>query len=427
MQAHIITIGDEILIGQVVDTNSAWIARELNLIGIPVHQIVSIADSREAILSAINQSIKNVRLVVVTGGLGPTSDDITKQTLREYFGGDMVLHHPTLNHIERLFAIRGLSVTETNRKQALVPSTCVVLHNNEGTAPGMWFERQGSIVVSLPGVPFEMESIMRHEVLPRLKALNSDSIVVHRTIQTFGLPESFLADKLSAWEAELPGNVKLAYLPSPTAIRLRLSAWGSAHENLLDVVDAEIGKLIQIIPEYIFGMGEVSLQRVVGEMLHALGCTLSTAESCTGGTIAHLITQVPGSSHYFKGSIVAYSNGIKERLLGVPPALICKNGAVSREVVEAMAAGVKRALGTSHAIAVSGIAGPEGGTDTKPVGLVWIAVASDHKVVSNHFRFGNSRERNIIRSSAAALNMLRLLLVEENPTLQEKFFRKIFE
>ncbi|RPH34336.1 MAG: competence/damage-inducible protein A [Bacteroidales bacterium] len=414
MIAELITIGDEILIGQIVDTNSAWIAENLNLIGIPVNRIVSISDSKSAIQKSIDEAFINSDIVIITGGLGPTNDDITKSTLNEYFKGNLAIHQPTLEHVSTIFKSRGLGLTELNRKQAEVPDCCVVLQNKLGTAPGMWFENEGKILISLPGVPFEMAGLMKNEVLPRLSKLITNQVVVHRTIQTFGLPESYLAEKLTNWENQLPKQVKLAYLPSPTSIRLRLSAYGAKGANLFDLVEGEVKKLYQVIPSYIYGEGEVSLQEVIGRLLKLNNASLSTAESCTGGAIAHLITQVPGSSEYFKGSVVAYSNTVKEELLGVNPDIIKKNGAVSKSVVEAMAKGVKEKLKTDYAIAVSGIAGPDGGTVEKPVGTVWIAIASNKSLFSKEIRFTSDRTQNIIRSTATALNMLRLILIDEN-------------
>lgn len=414
MKAELITIGDEILIGQIVDTNSAWIAENLNSIGIPVNRIISISDSAEAIKVAIDESFSNADLIIITGGLGPTNDDITKNTLNEYFNGRYITHEGTLAQIASIFRKRGLELTKLNRKQAEVPDCCTVLPNLLGTAPGMWFERGDKFLISLPGVPFEMVGLMQNEVLPRLSKLNEGQVVVHRTIQTFGLPESFLAEKLSQWEGQLPKNIKLAYLPSPTSIRLRLSAYGTKGMDLDTTIGIEIEKLGQVIPKYIFGEGDDSLQSVVGRMLKQNNATLSTAESCTGGTISQLITQIPGSSAYFKGSVVAYSNQVKEEILDVDPELIRFHGAVSIPVVEAMAKGVKFRLKTDYAIAVSGIAGPDGGSEAKPVGTICIAIISDKSLVSNKLMFTSDRMRNIIRASATALNMLRLMLIDEN-------------
>jgi nicotinamide-nucleotide amidase len=414
MNAELITIGDEILIGQIVDTNSAWIAEKLNLIGIRVNRIVSISDTTDAITISIDESFQNVDIIIMTGGLGPTNDDITKRTLNEYFKGNLIIHQPSLAHISSIFSRRGMELTELNRKQAEVPDCCIVLENLLGTAPGMWFEKEGKILISLPGVPFEMISLMENQVIPRLSQRSANQVVIHRTIQTFGLPESFLAEKLTNWENQLPLNIKLAYLPSPTSIRLRLSAYGNSEMNLMDNIEAEVRKLYHVIPKYIFGENDDSLQSVIGQMLKLRNATISTAESCTGGTIAHMITQIPGSSAYYKGSIVAYSNQVKEQILGVDPELIKKFGAVSIPVVEAMAKGVQEKLKTNYAIAVSGIAGPDGGTLEKPVGTVCFAIKSDKALISKELIFTSDRQRNILRTSVTALNMLWLMMVDEN-------------
>lgn len=414
MNAILITIGDEILIGQIVDTNSAWIAENLNLIGIKVNRILSISDTKEAIKASINESFVNSDLIIMTGGLGPTNDDITKTTLNEYFNGSLIIHQPSLDNISSFFSKRGLPLTELNRKQAEVPDCCIALNNQLGTAPGMWFEKMGKILISLPGVPFEMIGLMENEVIPRLSKLTTNQVITHRTIQTFGLPESFLAEKLSDWENQLIPNIKLAYLPSPTSIRLRLSAYGDISMNLKELIDVEVKKLYQIIPENIFGEGDDTLQSVLGRMLKMRGATISTAESCTGGTIAHLLTQTPGSSSYFKGSIVSYSNQVKEEILGVDAELIKKYGAVSIPVVEAMAISVKERLKTDYSIAVSGIAGPDGGTLEKPVGTVCFAIYSNKSLISKELVFTSDCQRNILRTSVTALNMLRLMLIDEN-------------
>ncbi|NVO09509.1 MAG: competence/damage-inducible protein A [Bacteroidales bacterium] len=414
MNAILITIGDEILIGQIVDTNSAWIAENLNSIGIKVSRILSISDTREAIKTSIDESFVNSDLIIMTGGLGPTNDDITKSTLNEYFKGSFIVHEPSLAQITSFFSRRGMELTELNRKQAEIPDCCIVLNNQLGTAPGMWFEKMGKILISLPGVPFEMINLMENEVIPRLSKLTTNQVITHRTIQTFGLPESFLAEKLSEWEGQLPHNLKLAYLPSPISIRLRLSAYGDVSMNLKGLIDVEVKKLYQIIPRIIFGEGDDTLQSVLGQMLRLRSATISTAESCTGGTIAHLLTQIPGSSSYFKGSVVAYSNQVKEEILGVDAELIKKFGAVSITVVEAIAISVKEKLKTDYSIAVSGIAGPDGGTLEKPVGTVCFAIASNKSLFSKELIFTSDRQRNILRTSVTALNMLRLMLIDEN-------------
>lgn len=413
MDAVIITIGEEILIGQIVDTNSAWMAQELNAIGVKVRKIISISDSAEQIKNSINQVIDKTDVVLVTGGLGPTTDDITKQTLAQMFGGELLVHEPTLEHIREIFAKRGLPLTNLNAKQAQVPSSCEVLHNPLGTAPGMWFNTNGKVIVAMPGVPFEMKEIMRQHVLPRFGAVSSTNSIVHKTIHTFGLPESFLAEKLTKWESEMPKDIAVAYLPNPLSIRIRISSSGSNRSLIQQNINDQIVKLKQIIPESIFGYDEDSMASVVGNMLSNQRLKLSLAESCTGGTIAHLVTQLSGSSKYFMGGVVAYSNEAKINLLEVDSKLIDSNGAVSQQVVEAMAQGAMKKFDTDYAIATSGIAGPTGATPGKPVGTIWIAVASKNQTISKLYTFGNDRERNILRSSVTALNMLRLLIISE--------------
>lgn len=413
MDAVIITIGEEILIGQIVDTNSAWMAQELNAIGVKVRKIISISDSAEQIKNSINQAIDKTDVVLVTGGLGPTTDDITKQTLAQMFGGELLVHEPTLEHIREIFAKRGLPLTNLNAKQAQVPSSCEVLHNPLGTAPGMWFNTNGKVIVAMPGVPFEMKEIMRQHVLPRLGAVSSTNSIVHKTIHTFGLPESFLAEKLTKWESEMPKDIAVAYLPNPLSIRIRISSSGSNRSLIQQNINDQIVKLKQIIPESIFGYDEDSMASVVGNMLSSQRLKLSLAESCTGGTIAHLVTQLSGSSKYFMGGVVAYSNEAKINLLEVDSKLIDSNGAVSQQVVEAMAQGAMKKFDTDYVIATSGIAGPTGATPGKPVGTIWIAVASKNQTISKLYTFGNDRERNILRSSVTALNMLRLLIISE--------------
>ena len=413
MNAALLTIGEEILIGQIVDTNSAWLGNELSLIGISVRNITSISDSSEDIKDAISQLLGKYDIVISTGGLGPTSDDITKNTLCEYFNTDLVLHEPTLEHIRQIFAKRGLPLTELNAKQAEVPRACEILFNPLGTAPGMWFNHKGKIFISLPGVPFEMKAIMEQTVLSRLKGLVGNRVIIHRTIQTFGLPESFLAHKLEQWELELPKEIKVAYLPSPISIRLRLSSSGTNRDVIEHNIQQQIVKLHKIIPVNIFGYEKETMAEVVGQILRERRATLALAESCTGGTIAHLATQVSGSSTYFLGGIVAYSNEIKIEKLGVNQNLIEQFGAVSQQVVEAMAIGVREKFNSDYSIATSGIAGPTGATPDKPVGSVWIAISSRRVTVSQLFNFGSDRERNILRSSVTALNMLRLLVMGE--------------
>ncbi|HNW51800.1 MAG TPA: competence/damage-inducible protein A [Prolixibacteraceae bacterium] len=412
MNAEIITIGDEILIGQIVDTNSAWMATELNAIGVKIAQITSISDNPEQLVEALDNARKRANIVLMTGGLGPTKDDRTKKVLTSYFHSQLVQNAETLQIVTDIFQKRGLEVTPLNIDQALVPECCTVLPNRAGTAPGMWFEDEGVIFVSMPGVPYEMKHLMTGQVLPRLRALNSAGRIVHRTIQTIGIPESFLAKELESWEDALPEHIHLAYLPSPGLIRLRLSAFGEDEKQLEAEVNSQIEKLNRIIPDAIYGYGEISISEVIGELLKDKKSMVSTAESCTGGMIAHQITLIPGSSEWFKGSVVAYSNEVKQKVLGVEEQMLIRHGAVSEEVVRQMAEGVRKVIGTEYGVATSGVAGPSGGTPEKPVGLVWIAVAGPEKTIAEAFRFSSDRERNITRAALTALDKLRLMLKE---------------
>lgn len=412
MVAEIISIGDELLIGQVVNTNASWISAELNKSGVRVVRVTMIADDAAEIKNALSEAEKRANLILITGGLGPTKDDITKKTLAEYFDSGFVFHEPTFRQIEKMFAARNYPLTEINRKQAEIPEKCIPLANTNGTAPGMWFEKDDKIIISMPGVPFEMQGLISDEVLPRLSKHLKDKIFVHKTIMTTGIGESALAEKIESIEASLPGHIKLAYLPQPGMVRLRLSTSGNDKKALQEEVDHYTGLIFEKVPRRIFGYDEISIEEVIGNLLREKGKTVSTAESCTGGYIAHLITGVPGSSDYFIGSVVSYSNEVKIHELGVKPASLYKHGAVSREVVEQMAKGVRNRLSTDYSLATTGIAGPDGGTPDKPVGTVWIAVASASGVQSRKFSFGDHRGRNIRRTALAALDMLRLEIIE---------------
>ena len=413
MEADIITIGDEILIGQIVDTNSAWMAQQLNNEGINIRQITSISDQPEHIIATLDESRKHAAIVLVTGGLGPTRDDRTKSAMCTFFGTKLIENASVLDHVYSLLAPRGIPMNSLNRDQALVPASATVLHNKLGTAPGLWFEHEETIFVFMPGVPFEMKYLMEFEVIPRIKNMFNTLTIIHRTILTQGLGESTLAEKISGWEDSLPETISLAYLPSPHHVRLRLSARGENKNFLVKILDQKIEELAEIIPDYIFGYEDDTMAGNIGKILLEREETLGVAESCTGGNIAHAITLNPGSSAYFKGGIVAYSNELKTNVLGVDRNLISDRGAVSREVVEEMAIGARRILNTDYSIATSGIAGPDGGTPDKPVGTVWIAVAGPEFVISKLYNFANHRERNIIRASQTALNMLRLQLLKK--------------
>ncbi len=411
MLAEIITIGDELLIGQVIDTNSAWMAEQLNMAGIRVHQITSISDDHDHILRTLKEASKRAKLVLITGGLGPTKDDITKQALCDYFETSLVFSEDAYQNVVRLFGARGVSVSELNRLQAMVPASCKVIQNPNGTAPCMWFESEGCIYISMPGVPFEMKAIMEQEIVPRLLN-NHNKIIIHRTILTEGIGESSLAELIEPWEDALPPFIKLAYLPQPGMVRLRLTAYGNDRDQLQGAVNQAEKELYPFASKYIFGFDDDTMESVVGRLLRAKNLTLATAESCTGGNIAQLITSIAGSSEYFKGSVVAYSNEIKEQFLDVPHQVLSDYGAVSEETVLAMANGIKERFQADYAISVSGIAGPGGGTVEKPVGTTWIAVATPTGASARKFMFGEHRGRNIRRASIAALNMLRARLAE---------------
>ena len=413
MKADIITIGDELLIGQVINTNSTYLASELNRIGFSVNRIISIGDVEESISAALEDSIQNADFVILTGGLGPTSDDITKNTLNHFFKGKYVIHEFTLQLITRFFAARGWELTDRNRKQAEIPDTCEPLINRIGTAPGMLFKRDNKLIVSLPGVPFEMKDLFEKEVIPRLLKHYNLSVHLHKTILTVGLSESDVADRLAKFESELDNNLSLAYLPSPGVLRLRLSIFGTDHDRLAKILNDKCNEIVAVTgANSVFGYDDDTLPGVIGEVMRRNNFRLSVAESCTGGNIAHLITSVPGSSDYFNGGVVAYSNEVKQNILGVQQNVLKQHGAVSEEVVTQMASGVKKSLKTGFSIATSGIAGPGGGTPQKPVGTIWIAIATPDKVISQKFLFGNDRKRNIVRSSFIALNMLRTALLE---------------
>jgi len=429
MKIEIINIGDEILIGQVINTNAAWMAEELNRNGFKAWQFTVISDNREHILQALEDASARADIVLVSGGLGPTKDDITKETICEFFTTRLVFNQEAYENIEALFARRGYPVTEVNRKQAELPESCIALPNRLGTASGMWFETSGqadrrtggqgkkklptagcqlpTVFIFLPGVPFEMKEMFTREVIPRLKERFTPQAIIHKTVLTQGIGESFLADLIKEWEGNLPAHMKLAYLPQPGIVRLRLTAAGSDQGVLQQEVDLEIFKLHTIIPDLIFGYDNDTLESIIGHLLMQQKKTLSVAESSTGGYTSHVITSIPGSSAWFQGGVVAYSNRAKEDLLYVKKETIESHGAVSEQVVMEMAIGARSRFRTDYAIAITGIAGPSGGTVDKPVGTVWIGLATPEGVSAKQFLFGDNRERNIRRTALTALNLLR--------------------
>ncbi|MCE9106868.1 competence/damage-inducible protein A [Bacteroides pyogenes] len=409
MFAEIITIGDELLIGQVVDTNSAWMGQELNKIGIEVLRVVSIRDREDEIMEAIDTALRRVNVVLVTGGLGPTKDDITKQTLCKYFRTELVFNEEVFQNIKRVLAGK-IPMNALNKSQAMVPKECTVINNPVGSASVSWFEKDGKVLVSMPGVPQEMNAVMKESVLPKLHERFHTDVIIHRTFLVQNNPESVLAEKLDAWESALPECVKLAYLPKLGVIRLRLTARGKKRTELEKTLDTESAKLKSILDNDIFSEEDIPLEIIVGDLLRKNNLTVSTAESCTGGSIAARISSVPGCSDYFRGSIVAYSNDIKNMLLGVSAETLKKHGAVSEETVTEMVKGAMKAMKTDCAVATSGIAGPGGGTPEKPVGTIWIAVGYKNEIRTYRQETNRGRSMNMERAGNNALLMLRDML-----------------
>lgn len=407
IHAAIITIGDEILIGQIVDTNSAWLGQELGKMGIRVSYRCSVGDNKQHIIDALNQASSYADLIITTGGLGPTKDDVTKQTFCEYFNTQLVQNNEVYDWVKEIFTKRNLPLIETNIFQAMVPQNCEVLFNHAGTAPGMWFNHQNKVFISMPGVPFEMKHIFETHCITRIKNHFTLPAIIHRTIQTASIGESFLAEKIKTWEDNLPAHINLAYLPSVGQVRLRLSGYSDEPEILQEEMRTCIEDLYDIAGEYIYGEENDSLQQVVGQLLQNENYKLATAESCTGGYLAHLITSVAGSSSYYQGTIVAYDNNIKTNELGINPEILSQHGAVSEQCVKSMAQNLRQKWNVDCAIATSGIAGPSGGTPQKPVGTVWIAVATPHNTIAKMFNMGDNRERTILRTALQGLDMLR--------------------
>lgn len=407
MKATIITIGDEILIGQIVDTNSVSIAKRLNNIGITIAEKLSIGDSKEVIVSTLRRAMQCTDVIIITGGLGPTKDDITKHTLAEIFDSKLTYNDTEGEHVRELLTRRGIEFTELNRGQAMLPECCTVLHNAHGTAPGMWFDTpKGGVVVSLPGVPFEMEHLMEDEVIPRLQSRFELRSIVHRTLITRGIPESILAQRISSWEDALPDYLHLAYLPAPNVVRLRLSAYDVDKEQASREIESRFNDLREIIGDNIVGYEGSSVEAQLHDILTKRGKTLAVAESCTGGMIASKFTAMTGASAYFRGGVVAYANEAKRDILGVRMEDIECFGAVSEVVALEMAEGVRRITGADYAIATTGIAGPTGGSKHKPVGTVWMAIATPEGSRAVMRNSGTDRGQIISRASAYAIEML---------------------
>lgn len=410
VSCSIITIGDEILYGHILDTNSKWLSQELNIIGVKILEKKSIGDEYSQIMDSIKNSLSNYDITILTGGLGPTNDDITKNCLNDYFKSKLIYHEKTLNHIKKIFLKRNLEFTVKNKNQALVPDTCKVLHNKFGTAPGMVFKDENKILISLPGVPFEMKSLFEDECKKVIYDNFNLPKIFHRIIKTVGIGESWLSDLIQEWENNLDENLKLAYLPSIGRVKLRLTGFGDDKKIIKSIIRKEEKKLIPIIDKYVYGYDSDELEKIIGNLLKSKNKNLSIAESCTGGYVSNLITSVPGSSKYFKGSLIAYSNEVKIEELGVSPENIIDFGAVSKEVVEEMAKNIRQKFKTSIGIASSGIAGPDGGTKDKPVGTVWIAYSDEKITVSKKLNLTERRDVNIILSSINLLNLLRIYL-----------------
>lgn len=407
IKAELLTIGDEILFGQIVDTNSQWMGDRLASEGIRVTWKTSVGDNESDILSALSNAQNRADIILITGGLGPTSDDLTKPCLAKHFKVGMSLHNEALVEVTEFFKSRGRELTELNRLQANLPDNCEKITNRAGTAPGMWFDEDGVVFVSMPGVPHEMKIMMDEQVIPRLKKRFELPVIHHRIIRTAGIGESFLAEQIKSWEQSLPGHIRLAYLPSLGLVKLRLTATGTILAQLKEETDLWIKKLQDLIPEYIYSIENESLEVVVGNMLRSRNLTLSVAESCTGGYLSHLITSVPGSSEYFLGSMIPYAYEIKMSQLGVRPETLEKYGAVSEQTILEMAATVRSRFNTNVGVATSGIAGPGGATPEKPVGTVWIAYSDKGKSVAKKLQLSKDRMLNIQLASIAVLNLIR--------------------
>lgn len=409
--AEIIIIGDEILYGQTLDTNSHWISGELDRIGIRVIRKTTVGDQEERILEAFEDAERRAQLILITGGLGPTNDDLTKPCLAKYFHADLLMNAEALEDVTAFLKSKGREMTELNRNQALFPVGAKIIRNRNGTAPGIWMEKNGKVFISMPGVPHEMREMMAGQVIPELKRRFHVAEIYHKIVNTVGIGESWLADKIRSWENNLPPYIRLAYLPSPGFVKLRLTAVGDDIQILEGEVKRQLNTLKTIIDKYIYGYDNIKLEETVGQMLAEKGKTLAIAESCSGGYVSHLITTIPGSSLYFKGGIISYDNAVKISMLGVSEETLRRYGAVSEQTVREMAEGVREKLQTDYGISVSGIAGPDGGTEDKPVGTVWIAVTDGYETIANRLQLGKDRLINIRLSAINALNLLRQRLM----------------
>ncbi|MCZ8353183.1 MAG: competence/damage-inducible protein A [Cyclobacteriaceae bacterium] len=410
--AELLTIGDEILFGQITDTNSQWMSQQLSDIGIKVIRKTSVGDQEEEILNAFAEAEKRADVILITGGLGPTSDDLTKPCLSQYFNSPLEMNEEALQEVTAFFKSRGRELTELNRQQAALPAACEKITNPVGTAPGMWFDRGNKIFMSMPGVPHEMKRMMRDHVLPRLKNKFELPVIYHQVIRTIGQGESFLAEKIANWEKALPAHIKLAYLPSLGEVKLRLTCYGESLEKLKEEAHHQTQLLIDRIGSYIYGYGEDPIEVAIGKLLLEKNLTLSIAESCTGGNVSRMITSVPGSSSYFQGSIIPYSYEIKMAQLGIKPETLEAFGAVSEQTIVEMATNVRQRFSTTIGVATSGIAGPGGATPEKPVGTVWIAYADEQRVITKKLQLSTERHLNIQLASMAVLNLIRLGIKE---------------
>ena len=407
MKVHILSIGDEILIGQITNTNSSWMARLLNNNSIRVQGISTVSDQHEEIIEGIKTAFLKSDVILMTGGLGPTKDDVTKKAIADYYGVGLVFSSPTYERILKMFEQWGRKTTDAHREQCYMPQNTVLLFNKLGTAPGMWFDEAGKVLVAMPGIPYEMEYLMEHQVLPKLLERFPRSPIAHRTIQTVGEGESRIAERIAKFEDNLPPYIKLAYLPNMGRVRLRLTAFGDNQTTIEAALDEKVQELVPLIDDLIFGHGDISLEAAIGQLLQTRNLTIATAESCTGGYLAHQITSVAGSSAYYMGSVIAYSNDVKINQLNVRPATLKEHGAVSEATVREMVAGLLQLIPADIGIAISGVAGPDGGTPEKPVGTIWLAIGNQEQIYSRKLQLGKDRLRNIQFTSINALNFIR--------------------